>query len=54
MGYCCRFDGDIQSSEGMQLVEQYHSQYVDALQALWNENKDKYAKKRVSELQIVE
>lgn len=51
---CCRFDGDIRSSEGMKLVDEYHSQYVNALTALWNDKKEKYAKQRVSELQIVE
>lgn len=52
--YVCRFDGDVKSPDGMQLVDEYHSQYVAALKALWNDNKDKYAKRRVSELQTVE
>lgn len=51
---CCRYDGDIQSPVGMRLVDEYHSQYVNALTALWNDNKEKYAKRRISELQIVE
>ena len=50
----CRFGGDIKGAEGMQLVDQYHRQYTDALKALWDANKDKYAKQRISELQIVE
>lgn len=52
--YGHRFSGDIKSAEGSQLVDEYHIKYINALQTLWHSNKDKYAKKRLSELQIVE
>jgi hypothetical protein len=39
-----RLAGDLESAEFSALVDKYHKRYVDALVALFNEHKDKYAR----------
>ena len=50
----CRYDGDIRSSEGLQLVDQYHDRHIAALTELWQANKPKYAKQGTADLKLVE
>ncbi|DBB09578.1 TPA: hypothetical protein ACH3X3_008136 [Trebouxia sp. C0006] len=49
-----RYDGDIRSSEGLQLVDQYHDRHIAALTELWQANKPKYAKQGTADLKLVE
>lgn len=50
----CRFDGDIRSSEGVKLVDEYHNKYIAALTELWETNKLKYADPSTADLKLVE
>jgi len=49
-----RYDGDVRSSEGLKLVDEYHSKYIAALTDLWGANKAKYAEKGTSDLRLLE
>ena len=50
----CRFGGDIKSSEGATLVDEYHSKYIAALTELWETHKAKYGQQGMQELRLVE
>jgi len=57
LGYLRRLwsrTGDVRSEEGRKLVDEYHTKYIAALKELWEANKDKYAPKRIQELEIVQ
>eukprot|EP00884_Botryococcus_braunii_P010435 jgi/Botrbrau1/19393/Bobra.0338s0023.1 len=51
---CPKFEGDINSPEGMALVDEYHQKYIDSLLALWDKHKDEYAPDRKGEMQLVQ
>nr|AYE66856.1 DGAT2B [Lobosphaera incisa]AZI70897.1 acyl-CoA:diacylglycerol acyltransferase 2.1 [Lobosphaera incisa] len=49
-----KFTGDLHSEEGQAAVNRAHAKYIAALQALWEQHKDQYAKQRRSSLHIIE
>eukprot|EP00697_Spironema_sp_BW2_P007895 gnl/Spiro4/2232_TR1077_c0_g1_i1.p1 gnl/Spiro4/2232_TR1077_c0_g1~~gnl/Spiro4/2232_TR1077_c0_g1_i1.p1 ORF type:complete len:434 (+),score=88.91 gnl/Spiro4/2232_TR1077_c0_g1_i1:96-1304(+) len=48
-----KFEGSVNSPEGLAVVQDLHQQYVTALQALWDNYKDIYYRKRRGSLNIV-
>ena len=50
----CQAAGDLRSEEGQRMVDTYHRKYVDALKALYDAHKEKYAPARRRSLDIVE
>ncbi len=48
-----RFDGDIFSEEGTNLVAEHHAMYLKALQDLYNKYKDQYAASRQRDMKFI-
>ena len=45
--------GDMKSTEAVQLVNKYHQEYIQKLQALYDAHKDVFFSDRVSDMRLV-
>lgn len=48
-----KYDGDVFSEEGKKVVAQYHAQYLQVLQKLYDDHKNTYHAGRKSEMKFI-